>query len=104
MPIYEYACKRCGNFEVTQRISDESLKKCPTCRAKVSKLISRSAFHLKGSGWYMSDYGKNGSSKADDVKPAAEGAKDTASSSTSASSSTATKESAPAAKESSSTT
>lgn len=107
MPLYEYACKRCGNFEVTQRISDEPLKKCPTCGAKVSKLISRSAFHLKGGGWYMTDYGKNGSdsSKADDAKPAAEGAKDTASSSASAPSSpTVTKESAPATKETSSTT
>lgn len=59
MPLYEYACKRCGNFEVMQRISEDSLKKCPTCGSKVSKLISRSAFHLKGSGWYVTDYKKS---------------------------------------------
>lgn len=70
MPIYEYTCKQCGNFEVMQRISETPLKKCPTCGAKVSKLISLSAFHLKGSGWYATDYAKNGSSKPDDTKPA----------------------------------
>jgi putative FmdB family regulatory protein len=68
MPIYEYTCKRCGNFEIMQRISEDPLKKCPTCGAKVSKLISRSAFHLKGNGWYATDYGKNGASKTDDSK------------------------------------
>ena len=65
MPIYEYACKKCdGEFEVSQRITDEPLKRypCPHCgkRTTVTKLISRSSFHLKGSGWYMTDYGKNG--------------------------------------------
>jgi putative FmdB family regulatory protein len=63
MPIYEYNCKRCGDFEITQRISDDPLKKCPTCGAKVTKLISPSAFHLKGSGWYVTDYGKSGAGK-----------------------------------------
>ena len=65
MPIYEYSCKRCGDFEITQRISEDPLKKCPTCGAKVTKLISTSAFHLKGSGWYMTDYSKSGASKTD---------------------------------------
>ena len=65
MPIYEYACKKCdGEFEVSQRITDEPLKRsvCPHCgkRTAVTKLISRSSFHLKGSGWYATDYGKNG--------------------------------------------
>ena len=64
MPIYEYTCKKCGDFDIVQRITEDPLKKCPTCGAKVTKLISRSAFHLKGSGWYMTDYGKNGSNKA----------------------------------------
>ena len=75
MPIYEYACKKCdGEFEVSQRITDEPLKRslCPHCgkRAAVTKLISRSSFHLKGSGWYATDYGKNGakSSNSDDAK------------------------------------
>ncbi len=63
MPIYEYNCKQCGDFEITQRMSENALKKCPTCGAKVTKLISTSAFHLKGSGWYMTDYAKSGASK-----------------------------------------
>jgi putative FmdB family regulatory protein len=66
MPLYEYACKQCGSFEVMQRISEDPVKKCPTCGAKVTKLISRSAFHLKGSGWYATDYAKNGSSSKPD--------------------------------------
>ncbi len=66
MPIYEYACKKCDEeFEVSQRITDEPLKRslCPHCgkRTAVTKLISRSSFHLKGGGWYATDYGKNGS-------------------------------------------
>ena len=65
MPIYEYACKKCGEFEVTQRITEDPLKKCPSCGYKVTKLISQSAFHLKGSGWYATDYGKNGKAKSD---------------------------------------
>ncbi|MBI3797460.1 MAG: zinc ribbon domain-containing protein [Deltaproteobacteria bacterium] len=70
MPIYEYTCKQCGNFETMQGITEAPLKKCPTCGSKVAKLISRSAFHLKGSGWYATDYGKNGAStsKTDDAK------------------------------------
>ena len=90
MPIYEYNCQQCGTFEITQRISEAPLKKCPTCGATVSKLISLSAFHLKGSGWYATDYAGNGSSphKADDGKPASSEAKDSGTSSTSSSPST----------------
>jgi len=61
MPIYEYRCAKCGDFDVTQKITEKPLKKCPTCKGKVAKLISSPAFHLKGSGWYVTDYaGKKG--------------------------------------------
>ena len=60
MPIYEYQCPKCGEFEVTQKITDSPLKKCPTCRSKVTKLISNTSFQLKGSGWYVTDYGRSG--------------------------------------------
>ena len=64
MPIYEYQCKKCGEFEVVQKITDTQLKRCPTCRSKVTKLISTTTFHLKGTGWYVTDYGpKDGKSK-----------------------------------------
>lgn len=60
MPIYEYKCNECGKeFEVIQKFSDKPLKKCIHCSSKkVEKLISQSSFHLKGSGWYATDYAK----------------------------------------------
>jgi putative FmdB family regulatory protein len=62
MPIYEYRCLDCSHeFELMQKFSDPPAKQCPTCQGTVQKLISRSAFHLKGNGWYVTDYGRNGS-------------------------------------------
>ena len=64
MPIYEYQCKTCGQFEIMRKITDAPLKRCPTCHAKVTKLMSNTSFQLKGSGWYATDYGRgNGASK-----------------------------------------
>lgn len=60
MPIYEYRCSKCGDFEVMQRITEKPLAKCPTCKSKVSKLISNTSFQLKGSGWYVTDYARAG--------------------------------------------
>ncbi|MGH7933308.1 MAG: FmdB family zinc ribbon protein [Candidatus Binataceae bacterium] len=65
MPIYEYQCAKCGVFEVTQRITEPSLKKCPTCKGKVERLISHTSFILKGSGWYATDYARSGSHRTD---------------------------------------
>ncbi len=68
MPIYEYQCQKCGTFEVSQRITENPLGKCPTCKGKVKKLISNTSFQLKGTGWYVTDYarkGQNGESKKD---------------------------------------
>ena len=60
MPIYEYRCPKCGDFDQMQKITEQPLKKCPTCKGKVTKLISNPAFHLKGAGWYITDYGRKG--------------------------------------------
>ena len=60
MPIYEYHCGKCGDFEIMQRMSDKPLTQCPTCRRKVTKLISSTTFQLKGSGWYITDYARKG--------------------------------------------
>lgn len=99
MPLYEYQCEACGNrFELIRKFSDPPLETCAKCgvTGKVHKLVSSPAFHLKGSGWYATDYAKksgdNASSagKSDgkdskdkdtksDAKP--EAAKDTAASS-----------------------
>jgi putative FmdB family regulatory protein len=65
MPIYEYQCPNCGVFEVTQRITEHPLKKCPTCKAKVERIISATSFVLKGSGWYATDYAKGSSNKSE---------------------------------------
>lgn len=61
MPIYEYRCTACGGvFEKIQRFSDPPLDSCEVCRGRVEKLVSRTAFQLKGSGWYASGYTKTG--------------------------------------------
>lgn len=64
MPIYEYRCDKCGTFEITQRITEKPLGKCPTCKGKVKKLISNTSFQLKGTGWYVTDYARKGSGEA----------------------------------------
>jgi putative FmdB family regulatory protein len=59
MPIYEYACQACGHeLEANQRFSEAPLTKCPSCsQDKLERLVSRSSFALKGSGWYADGYG-----------------------------------------------
>jgi putative FmdB family regulatory protein len=57
MPIYEYQCVACGQVtEAWQKFSEEPLTTCPACGGALTKLISNCAFHLKGGGWYVSDY------------------------------------------------
>jgi len=69
MPIYEYACAACGHeFEEWQKMSDAPVRTCPKCKKKkVERLISRTAFQLKGGGWYADLYSssKPGESKGD---------------------------------------
>lgn len=62
MPTYEYKCFACGHqFEAFQKISEAPLDSCPTCTSgEVKRLLSAAPFHLKGAGWYATDYGKNG--------------------------------------------
>jgi putative FmdB family regulatory protein len=66
MPVYEYECGACGHqFEEWQKITDKPVRTCPKCKAKkVDRLISQTAFHLKGGGWYSDLYStsKKGSS------------------------------------------
>jgi putative FmdB family regulatory protein len=71
MPIYEYVCKKCGEFEVTQRITEAALRKCPTCKGKVERILSRSSFVLKGSGWYATDYARKGNGAAESKESSA---------------------------------
>lgn len=58
MPLHAYICKRCHDeFEEIQKFSDPPLKKCIKCGGKLEKQMGRSAFHLKGGGWYQDGYG-----------------------------------------------
>jgi putative FmdB family regulatory protein len=59
MPMYEYKCQKCGHvFELIQRFSDAPLTVHEGCGGELEKLVSAPAFHLKGSGWYATDYAK----------------------------------------------
>ena len=65
MPIYEYRCKSCGEeIEVIQKFRDRPLRKCRSCSGRLEKLISRTAFQLKGGGWYAQGYSKSGANSA----------------------------------------
>jgi putative FmdB family regulatory protein len=82
MPIYEYGCKSCGKVvEVIQQFSDRPLRKCRTCSGRLEKLISRTAFQLKGGGWYAQGYTGGGSKKSDSGSTASNGSSDSGSSS-----------------------
>src|SRR5262245_24336901 len=57
MPVYEYQCKACGrDFEYQQRMSDPDKTTCEACGGELDRLISRTAFSLKGGGWYKDLY------------------------------------------------
>jgi putative FmdB family regulatory protein len=64
MPVYEYRCGKCGHeFEEIQRITADPIRKCPKCgKLSVERLISRTSFVLKGSGWYVTDYARKSAS------------------------------------------
>ena len=75
MPLYEYQCPKCGVFELIRKFSDEPVIVCPTCGSEIQKLASAPAFHLKGTGWYVTDYakkspgdGKSGKGASDEGK------------------------------------
>ena len=77
MPLYEYQCKKCKHrFEQIQKFSDKPVKKCPECGGPVEKQISTSAVQFKGSGWYVSDYGRKGSGQSSSSSESDGGAKD----------------------------
>ena len=65
MPIYEYECRGCGErHEFIQKFSDGPKRKCPSCgKLRLRKLISAAAFHLKGDGWYVTDFRDKGKGK-----------------------------------------
>jgi putative FmdB family regulatory protein len=70
MPLYEYRCEACGHqFEVIQKFSDEPIAVCPKCGSgPVAKLLSSPAFQFKGTGWYITDYARKGTSEGKESK------------------------------------
>jgi len=80
MPLYEYLCDACGHrFEQIRKFSDPPLDVCPECGGAVRKLVSSPAIQFKGSGWYVNDYAKKGTSDtaASEAGEAANGDKKT---------------------------
>ena len=65
MPIYEYVCQKCKHhLEIMQKMSDKPLTRCPECRGKLEKVFSQTSFQFKGSGWYITDYARKGTSES----------------------------------------
>ena len=68
MPVYEYQCQHCNHqFELRQKFSDPAASECPKCGGAVQKMISATAFSLKGDGWSTREY----CPKTESPKPAA---------------------------------
>jgi putative FmdB family regulatory protein len=69
MPIYEYRCSSCGfQKEYLQKVTAPLMTVCPECgKQTFSKMLTAAGFHLKGSGWYATDFKNSG------AKPAAKG-------------------------------
>lgn len=69
MPLYEYRCEKCGKvFEVRQKFSDNPLETHEECGGKVERLLSAPALQFKGSGFYITDYARGGSSSSSPAK------------------------------------
>jgi len=61
MPIYEFQCTKCkAHTEVFQKLNDKQPTKCRKCGGRLERLVSASAIQFKGSGFYLTDYGRSG--------------------------------------------
>ena len=77
MPLHEYECERCEHrFEVIQKFSDPPVETCPKCGGPVRKLMSSPAIQFKGSGWYITDYARKGSTGSGESKSESGGGAD----------------------------
>lgn len=81
MPLYEFRCESCGHvMETILLFSDPLPTTCEACGGALKKLLSAPAVQFKGSGFYLTDYGRSGSSAesgkkagdAGEAKPSAE--------------------------------
>lgn len=99
MPLYEYECFVCGvRFERIQKTTAQPTKVCPECGGAVRRLLGVPALQFKGSGWYVTDYGKGtggeaGVRKTETSESKARAASDTPSSATSGNADSSSKKS-----------
>lgn len=100
MPTYEYACRECGHrFEAWQHMTDDPLTVCPKCNGSIRRVLFPAGIVFKGSGFYKTEYGSNGStgvnhtteskSSASESKSSADSSKSESTSSTPSSTATA---------------
>ena len=82
MPIYEYRCEACGHeTDELQKLADSLLVDCPKCgKPALVRLVSAAGFHLKGTGWYQTDFktqkkGSNSDTPKPDAAPAGDATK-----------------------------
>jgi len=71
MPTYEYRCSACGHqFEDFQSISAEPFEICPECgRSSLKRMFGGGGGMIfKGSGFYLTDYKKTGSTQSSNTK------------------------------------
>ena len=79
MPTYEYACPQGHDFELFQKMSDKPRAKCPVCgKMAVRKISGGAGLHFKGSGFYITDYGKDGKGPRKDTEAGGAGTAGTA--------------------------
>ena len=77
MPIYAFQCSHCGHsFDRLQKLSDPDPETCPDCGAQaIKRQLTAPAFRLSGSGWYETDFKKDGDKKRNLAGEGGEGAK-----------------------------
>ena len=96
MPLYEYECEQCSHrFEVIQKFSDAPISVCPKCGGPVQKLLSSPAIQFKGSGFYLTDYGRGTGSKSEGSANTKAGKNDSGASSSDSGKSDSTSPSSP---------
>jgi putative FmdB family regulatory protein len=76
MPLYEYLCESCGRkVEALESFSGKRLSVCDRCGGRLKRLISAPAVQFKGSGWYVSDYGRSSAARGSSEEGKSEGEK-----------------------------
>jgi putative FmdB family regulatory protein len=74
VPLYEYECAKCHHrFEKIERVTASTVKTCPVCGGKAERLLASPAIQFKGSGWYVTDYARQGSASQGKEKEKGDG-------------------------------